>query len=92
VEHLSTVSIEDVSIEQAAVELGMSPTAVIQLLENGRLASHIGADGRRRRILQSDLETHREVRFDVRQKRVQEERARRWPDPELDEPLDGLTG
>ena len=94
-EHGSTVSVEDLSIEEAAVELGMSPTAVIQLLENGRLASHLGADGRRRRILQSDLLIHREVRFNVRQKRVQEERARRWAEPELelelDEAVDGRS-
>lgn len=68
----------DVSIEEAAVELGISPNAVIALLENGRLPGHIGADGRRRRILRSDLDVHREVRFNVRQVRVQEERARRW--------------
>ncbi len=87
-EHLSTVGIEDLSIEEAAVELGMSPTAVIHLLENGRLASHLGVDGRRRRILRSDLEIHREVRFNVRQQRVQEKRARLWAEPDTDE----LTG
>ncbi len=81
---------DDVSIEEASVELGMSPTAVIHLLENGRLPSHLSADGRRRRILKMDLEIHREVRFNVRQKRVQEERARRWAEPEQD--LDSLTG
>lgn len=79
---------EDVSIDEAAVELGMSPTAVIQLLENGRLPSHLSTDGRRRRVLVTDLEIHREVRFNVRQQRVQEQRARRWAEPEQDE----LTG
>jgi hypothetical protein len=78
------VSTEDVSIEEAAVELGMSPTAVIQLLESGRLASHLGPDGRRRRVLRMDLAVHREVRFNLRQARVQEERSRRWAEPELD--------
>jgi excisionase family DNA binding protein len=73
---------DDVSIEEASVELGMSPTAVIALLENGRLPSHLGIDGRRRRVLRTDLETHREVRFNVRQRRVQEQRARRWADPD----------
>ncbi len=69
---------DDVSIEEASVELGISPTAVIELLENGRLPGHLGPDGRRRRILRTDLDVHREVRFNVRQVRVQEERARRW--------------
>lgn len=72
---------DDVSIEEAAVDLGMSPTAVIALLESGKLPSHLGPDGRRRRILRSDLEAHREERFNVRQQRVQEQRARRWADP-----------
>lgn len=94
-EHLSTLGIEDLSIEEAAVELGMSPTAVIQLLENGRLPSHLAPDGRRRRVLKSDLDIHREVRFNVRQKRVQEERARRWAEPELEaadvEAVDGRS-
>jgi excisionase family DNA binding protein len=74
---------DSLSIEEAAVELGMSPTAVILLLENGRLPGHVGPDGRRRRILRIDLDVHREVRFNVRQVRVQEERARRWAEPEV---------
>ncbi|MCW2673679.1 MAG: hypothetical protein JWP14_2268 [Frankiales bacterium] len=72
----------DLSIEQAAVELGMSPTAVRHLLESGQLPSHLGPDGRRRRVRLADVERHRTDRFDLRQKRVQEERARRWADPE----------
>ena len=80
--------IDDVSIEQAAVELGISPNAVIQLLESGRLPSHLDRAGRRRRVLVTDLEIHREVRFNVRQQRVQEQRARRWAEPDPDE----LTG
>lgn len=74
--------VDDLSIEEAAVELGMSPTAVIHLLESGRLPSHLGADGRRRRVLLADLEIHREVRFNLQQARVQEQRARRWADPD----------
>jgi excisionase family DNA binding protein len=73
----------DLSIEQAAVELGMSPTAVIRLLESGQLPSHLGPDGRRRRIRVSDIEQHRSERFDLRQQMVQEQRARRWADPDL---------
>jgi hypothetical protein len=80
--------VDDVSIEEAAVELGMSPNAVIHLLESGRLPSHLGLDGRRRRVLRADLAIHREVRFNVRQQRVQEHRARRWAEPEAGE----LTG
>ena len=72
---------DDVSIEEAAVDLGMSPTAVIALLESGKLPSHLGPDGRRRRILRADLARHRDERFNVRQARVQEERARRWAEP-----------
>jgi excisionase family DNA binding protein len=68
----------DLSIEEAAVELGMSPTAVIRLLETGQLPSHLGPDGRRRRIARSDLEAHRVARFALRQQLVQEQRARRW--------------
>jgi excisionase family DNA binding protein len=79
----------DLSIEEAAVELGMSPTAVIRLLEGGQLASHLGPDGRRRRIRLADIDEHRTDRFDLRQKRVQEQRARRWADPELQD-LDDL--
>jgi excisionase family DNA binding protein len=70
--------VEDVSIEEAAVELGMSPTAVISLLESGQLPSHLGPDGRRRRIARADLATHREQRFALRQQMVQEQRALRW--------------
>jgi excisionase family DNA binding protein len=70
--------VEDVSIEEAAVELGMSPTAVIRLLESGQLPSHLGPDGRRRRISRADLEEHREERFALRQQMAQEQRALRW--------------
>lgn len=68
----------DASIEEAAVELGISPNEVIRLLESGQIPSHLGPDGRRRRILVADLESHRELRFNQRQQRVQEQRARRW--------------
>jgi excisionase family DNA binding protein len=74
--------VDDVSIEEASVELGMSPTAVIRLLESGRLPSHLGGDGRRRRVLLADLDTHRAARFNLRQQLVQEQRARRWADPD----------
>ncbi len=82
---------EDLSIEEASVELGMSPTAVIALLESGRLPAHLGPDGRRRRILRSDLDLHREDRFTVRQELVQAQRARRWADDATNHPeLPGL--
>ena len=85
---------DDVSIEEAAVELGMSPTAVIHLLESGQLPSHLGADGRRRRVRRDDLTRHREDRFALRQQMVQEQRARRWADatPETLDDLPDLTG
>jgi excisionase family DNA binding protein len=78
----------DASIEEAAVELGISPTEVIRLLESGQLPSHLGTDGRRRRILLSDLASHREARFNQRQQRVQELRARRWAAHELEPETD----
>ena len=77
----------DLSLEEAAVVLGVSPTVVIRLLES-QLPSHLSEDGRRRRVLRADLEIHREVRFNVRQQLVQDQRARRWAEPEHDE----LTG
>lgn len=70
--------VDDVTLEQAAVELGMSPTAVIRLLETGQLPSHLGPDGRSRRITRAALEEHREQRFVLRQQMVQEQRALRW--------------
>ena len=74
---------DDVSIDEAAVQLGMSPTAVIHLLEFGHLPSHLGPDGRLRRILQTDLDAHREDRFNRVQQRVQERRTREWAEPDL---------
>jgi len=68
------------------VQLGMSPTAVIHLLEFGHLPSHLGEDGRTRRIMQTDVDAHRESRFALRQQMVQEQRARRWAEPPLDPP------
>lgn len=82
---------QDLSIEQAAVELGMSPTAVIALLESGRLASHLGADGRRRRVLLRDIDAFRDERFALRQQMVQEQRARRWADGEAPADEDSWT-
>lgn len=79
----------DASIEEAAVELGISPNEVIRLLESGQLPAHLGPDGRRRRILLSDLTAHRDSRFNQRQQRVQEQRARKWQEPEPES--DSLT-
>jgi excisionase family DNA binding protein len=81
---------DDLTIEQAAVQLGMAPAAVIRLLESGQLPSHLGPDGRSRRIRATDVEAHREDRFNLRQQMVQEVRARRWAEP--DAPVDDLTG
>lgn len=69
---------EDLGIEEAAVELGMSPTAVISLLESGHLASHLGPDGRRRRVRRVDVARHRTERFALRQQLAQEQRSLRW--------------
>lgn len=89
--------VDDVSIEEAAVELGMSPAAVITLLESGQLPSHLGPDGRRRRVARSDLQAHREQRFALRQQMVQEQRELRWAEasgipPVRDTGADDLPG
>ena len=75
---------DDVSTDEAAVELGVSPAVVGQLLENGQLPSHLADDGRHRRVLRADLLAHRERRFALRQRMVQEQRDRRWLQPEDD--------
>lgn len=75
-----TARLPDLSIEDASVALGMAPTAVIRLLESGRLPSHLGPDGRRRRVARADIEAHRHERFALRQQMVQEQRARKWAD------------
>jgi excisionase family DNA binding protein len=72
--------VEDLSIEEAAVELGMSPSAVSRLLESGQLPAHLGPDGRRQRIWRADTQRHRKDRFALRQRMLQEQRARRWAD------------
>ena len=90
---LQTVAVTtpgDASIEEAAVELGISPTEVIRLLESGQLPSHLGADGRRRRVLTTDLAAHREDRFNFRQQRLQEQRTRKWAEAS-DEPGDSAS-
>ena len=75
---------DDLSTDEAAVELGVSPSVVGQLLENGQLPSHLAPDGRNRRVLRADLAAHRERRFALRQRMVQEQRDRRWLQPEDD--------
>ena len=71
---------DDLTLAEAAVELGVSPTQVIKLIEGGQLPSHLGPDGRSRRIRRDDLGQHRDDRFALRQRMVQEQRARRWAD------------
>lgn len=75
---------DDLSTDEAAVELGVSPTVLGRLLEGGQLPSHLAEDGRHRRVLRSDLDAHRERRFALRQRMVQEQRDRRWLQPEDD--------
>ena len=76
---------DDCSLEEAAVALGVSPSSLVRLMTSGRLAAHLGPDGRRQRILWRDLDAHREDRFVLRQQMVQEIRARRWAEPDPDE-------
>jgi len=78
---------DDLSLEEAAVELGVSPAVVTQLLTGGQLPSHQGGDGQGLRVLRDDLATHRDRRFAFRQQLVQEQRDRRWPLPETQDDL-----
>ena len=57
---------DDLDLAEAAVHLGMSPAALAQLLDRGVVPSHLGNDGRHRRIALADLELHREQRFALR--------------------------
>jgi excisionase family DNA binding protein len=69
----------DLTVTEAAVQLGISPTALAELLDRGTLASYLAADGRHRRVRLVDLEAHREQRFALRQQLSQQARARRRP-------------
>jgi len=79
----------DCSLAEAAVALGVSPSVLDRLVQTGQLSAHLGPDGRRARVLLIDLETHRDDRFALRQRLVQEIRARRWAEPD---PVDELVG
>ena len=70
---------DDLDLAEAAAHLGMSPTALAQLLDRGVLPSHLGSDGRHRRIALADLELHRDRRFALRAHLTQQARARRHP-------------
>jgi hypothetical protein len=70
---------QDLDLLQAAVHLGMSPTALARLLDRGAVASYLGADGRHRRIRLTDLDAHRADRFALRADLTQQARARRHP-------------
>lgn len=77
-------ALPDCSLQEAAVYLGVSPTALARLVDGGRLPSRLGPDGLRRRVSVRDLDLHREDRFDLRQRLAQEMRARRHATPEPD--------
>ncbi len=79
----------DCSLQDAAVALGVSPSVLGRLLQSGQLPAHLGPDGRWSRVLLADLDTHRDDRFALRQRMVQEIRARRWAEPD---PVDELAG
>lgn len=68
-----------VDLAEAAVQLGVSPTALIQLLDRGALPSRLSADGRSRIVLTSDLDAHRDARFAFRQQLSQQAREQRNP-------------
>jgi excisionase family DNA binding protein len=69
----------DLHQAEAAVHLGMSPTAFAKLLDRGVLPSYLGRDGRHRRVPLAALEAHRDSRFALRQQLSQEARERRRP-------------
>ena len=70
---------DDLDLAEAAVHLGMSPAALAQLLDRGVVPSHLGNDGRHRRIALADLELHRDQRFALRAHLTQLARERRHP-------------
>jgi hypothetical protein len=71
---------------EAAVHLGMSPTAFAELLDRGVVPSRLGEDGRHRRVTLAALEAHRDARFALRMQLTAQARALRRPssDPALD--------
>lgn len=77
-------ALPDCSLEEAAVYLGVSPTALARLVDAGRLPSRLGPDGRRRRVSLRDLDLHRDDRYALRQRLAQEVKARRYAVPESD--------
>ena len=74
----------DCGLSEAAVFLGISPTALARLLDAGRLPSHHGPDGHRRRVSLRDLERHRDDRYALRQRLAREVRDRRYAVAEPD--------
>jgi hypothetical protein len=71
---MRAVEDRDLTVVEAAVHLGMSPTSFAELLDRGVLPMSPG-----RRIALSALEAHRDERFAVRQQLAQQARARRRP-------------
>jgi excisionase family DNA binding protein len=69
----------DLTVDEAAVVVGMSPTSFAALLDRGVVPSYLGRDGRHRRIRRADLEAHRDERFALRQQLAAQARERRQP-------------
>lgn len=70
---------EDLTLDEAAVLLGMSPTSFAALLDRGVVPSYLGGDGRHRRVALADLEAHRDERFALRQLLTRQARQQRQP-------------
>lgn len=70
---------DDLSLDEAAVLLGMSPTSFAALLDRGVVPSYLGDDGRHRRVALADLEAHRDERFALRQQLTLRAREQRQP-------------
>jgi hypothetical protein len=69
----------DLHQREAAVHLGMSPTAFAELLDRGTVPSYLGLDGRHRRVTLAALEAHRDARFALRQQLTAQARELRRP-------------
>jgi len=79
----------DLTLAEAAVVVGMSPTSFAALLDRGVVPSYLGRDGRHRRVTLDAVEAHRDGRFALRQDLAAQARERRRPSsPIQDETAD----
>ena len=85
----------ELDLRQAGELLGMAPTALHHLLASGGIASHVAADGRSLRVLESDVDAYRAARFALRQRLAGQARDRRagvWESTPLSSAVRGSAG